>query len=79
MIRRLVACGLCAVAVALLALSPLGRQLDRQLGLGMLYAARGDLPAPDGALVLGLDRASIGWLQRNIGSLDSVADPGPPS
>ena len=73
MIRRLVACALCAVAVALLALSPLGRQLERQLGLGMLYAARGDLPAPEGALVVGLDRASIGWLQRNIGSLDRVS------
>ena len=73
MIRRLVACALCAVAVALLALSPLGRQLERQIGLGLLYAARGDLPAPEGALVVGLDRASIGWLQRNIDALDRVS------
>ena len=28
---------------------------------------------PDGALVVGLDRASIGWLQRNINALDRVS------
>ena len=66
MIRGLVFCGLCAIAAALLALSSPGQQLERQVGLRLLYAARGNLAAPEGALIVGLDRASIGWLQRNI-------------
>ena len=73
MIRSLVFCGLCAIAVALLSLSALGQQLERQIGLGLLYAVRGDLKAPEGALVVGLDRASIGWLQRNIDALGRVS------
>jgi class 3 adenylate cyclase/CHASE2 domain-containing sensor protein len=73
MIRGLVFCSLCAMAAALLSLSSPGQQLERQIGLGLLYATRGDLKAPDGALVVGLDRASIGWLQRNIDALDQIS------
>jgi class 3 adenylate cyclase/CHASE2 domain-containing sensor protein len=73
MIRGLIFSGLCATAAALLSLSSSGQQLERQIGLGLLYATRGDLKAPDGALVVGLDRASIGWLQRNINALDQIS------
>ena len=73
MIRGLIFCGLCAIAMALVALSQLGQQLERQIGLGLLYAARGNLKAPEGALIVGLDRASISWLQRNIDALGDVS------
>ena len=66
MIRGLVFCGFCAVAIALVSVSAAGQQLERQIGLVLLYTARGDLKPPQGALIVGLDRASIGWLQRNI-------------
>jgi class 3 adenylate cyclase/CHASE2 domain-containing sensor protein len=73
MARSLVYCGLCAIAVALLSLTSLAQQLERQIGLGLLYAIRGHLSAPEGALIVGLDRASIGWLQRNIDALGDVS------
>ena len=69
MVRSLIFCGLFALAGALLALAPLGQRMEREIGLGLLYAVRGELAAPQGALVVGLDRASIGWLERNIDKL----------
>jgi class 3 adenylate cyclase/CHASE2 domain-containing sensor protein len=66
MVRTLVFCGLGALAAALLSLSPFAHRLERNIGLGLLYAVRGELEAPEGALVVGLDRASIGWLERNV-------------
>ena len=39
----------------------------------LLYAARGNLKPPQGALIVGLDRLSVSWLQRNIGDLGSVS------
>jgi len=74
MIRGLTLCGLCAIAMAVVTLSQLGQRLERQVGLGLLYAARGNLNPPDGALIVGLDRASIGWLQRNIDALGDVSE-----
>jgi class 3 adenylate cyclase/CHASE2 domain-containing sensor protein len=73
MIRGLVFCGFCAVAIALVSVSAAGQQLERQIGLVLLYTARGDLKPPQGALIVGLDRASIGWLQRNIRDLRKVS------
>lgn len=73
MIRSLIFCGVCATALALVSLSAPGRQLERQVGLGLLYAARGELKPPEGALIVGLDRASIGWLQRTFGDPGSAA------
>lgn len=58
--------------MAVVTLSQLGQRLERQVGLGLLYAARGNLSPPEGALIVGLDRASIGWLQRNIDALGDI-------
>ena len=69
MVRTLVICGLGALAAAVLSLTPLAHRLEREIGLGLLYAVRGELEAPEGALVVGLDRASIGWLERNVRAL----------
>jgi class 3 adenylate cyclase/CHASE2 domain-containing sensor protein len=69
MVRVLVFCGIGALAAAVLSLFPFAQRLEREIGLGLLYAARGELKAPEGALVVGLDRASVGWLQRNIEAL----------
>jgi class 3 adenylate cyclase/CHASE2 domain-containing sensor protein len=73
MIRGMVFCCLCAIAAALLLLSSPGQHLEREVGLRFLYATRGNLAAPEGALIVGLDRGSIGWLQRNIDALDDVS------
>ena len=62
-----------ALSMAATFLSPLGQRLERDFGLGALYALRGTLEAPGEALVIGLDRASVGWLQRNIRDIDNIA------
>jgi adenylate cyclase len=54
-------------------LSPFGQRLEREFGLGALYAFRGTLDAPGEALVIGLDRGSVGWLQRNIRNLHQTS------
>ncbi len=74
MVGSLLLRGSSAIAVAVLSLSLLGRQLERQVGLELLYAARGEMEAPDGALIVALDRDSVGWLQRNVDHLDRVAE-----
>lgn len=74
MIRSFVLCTLCSATLVLLSLSSLGRWLEREVGLGILYAIRGDLEAPDGAMIVGIDRASLAWLQRNIGSLEHLSN-----
>ncbi len=61
--------------MAIIFISPLGQRLEREFGLGALYATRGTLEAPGEALVIGLDRASVGWLQRNIRDIDVIAPP----
>jgi adenylate cyclase len=61
--------------MAIVFISPLGQRLEREFGLGALYALRGTLEAPGEALVIGLDRASVGWLQRNIRDIDVIAPP----
>jgi len=61
--------------MAIIFVSPLGQRLEREFGLGALYALRGTLEAPGEALVIGLDRASVGWLQRNIRDIDDIAPP----
>lgn len=53
--------------------TPLGQRLEREFGLGVLYALRGTIEAPGEALIVGLDRASISWLQRDIYDLGDVA------
>lgn len=61
--------------MAIAFISPLGQRLEREFGLGVLYALRGTLEAPREAIVIGLDRASVGWLQRNINDIDDIAPP----
>ena len=43
-------------------LLPVGQTLEREYGLPLLYALRGDLPVPGEALVVGLDNDSVRWL-----------------
>lgn len=75
MLRGISFCCFGALATVLLALSPLGQQFENRVGLGLLYAVRGNLKAPDGALVVGLDRPSVSWLQRNVAGLDDCITP----
>ncbi len=73
MIRKFSICCVFALSMAIVFMSPLGQRLEREFGLGALYAIRGALEAPGEALVIGLDRASVGWLQRNIRGIDDNA------
>ena len=72
-IRILISVCLAAVLAGLSAL-PAGQRLEREIGLGLLYAIRGDLDAPSEAIVVALDSDSIAWLQRNVRALDSVSE-----
>ena len=68
---------MCAIAFGLVMLVvyflPFGQSLESNYGLRLLYAVRGDLPAPPEALVIGLDNRSVRWLNRNIRKLDQAA------
>ncbi len=75
MIKKIPICCVFALSMAIIFISPLGQRLEREFGLGALYALRGTLEAPGEALVIGLDRASVGWLQRNIRDIDNIAPP----
>lgn len=70
-IREAAWAALIVATVALLALTPLGARLERETGLAWLYALRGPQPAPPGATVIGLDRASVGWMQRMVGRIET--------
>lgn len=74
MVRTVLFCLLAAVAVALLSASTLGQRLERDFGLGLLYTIRGSRTVPEGAVVIGLDRDSVGWLQRNVDGLEQVSE-----
>lgn len=54
-------------------LSGIGRSLEREYGLPFLYAMRGDVAVPDGALVVGLDNKSVQWLARWAGQYHRAA------
>lgn len=64
-IRIVAAIIFAAVMMAVFA-STAGRFLEREYGLTTLYALRGNLPVPDGALIVGLDNASVEWLTRGV-------------
>ncbi|MEM1298778.1 MAG: adenylate/guanylate cyclase domain-containing protein [Pseudomonadota bacterium] len=50
------------LAIAGVFLSPLGRVLEKEYGLPLLYSLRGPIPAPPEALIIGLDNQSVRWL-----------------
>lgn len=75
MVREIPICFFGALAAALLALSLSGQQFEKRMGLGLLYAIRGNVTAPEGALIVSLDRSSIGWLQRSGTRLDDCITP----
>ncbi|MEL6264373.1 MAG: adenylate/guanylate cyclase domain-containing protein [Pseudomonadota bacterium] len=61
------------VLMAVLALTPPADQMERDFGLPWLYTIRGAEPAPEGVLIVGVDQASVSWLQRSAGQLDISA------
>jgi len=66
--RALVAGLALGFLLALVSLSTPGRWLEQRIGLPLLYALRGPVPPPPGALVIGLDEASLRWL--NVAAAD---------
>lgn len=51
-----------AGVLTLIAVSGPGQRLEQRLGLPALYLARGAVEPPPGALIIGLDLASVRWL-----------------
>ena len=56
------------------AFTPFAQRIENQYGLGLLYALRGAVAPPPGAIVVALDRQSIDWL-RTIGADRSEVPP----
>ncbi|MEM6945205.1 MAG: CHASE2 domain-containing protein, partial [Pseudomonadota bacterium] len=73
-LRHLAQCLAVGIALGALFLSPLGQKLERSWGLGALYLVRGPIPAPPGALVIGLDEASAEWLSFHAADPARVSD-----
>ena len=63
-----------ALVLSGLLLTPFGQRMEQSYGLGLLYTLRGTVEAPGEALIIALDSNSIGWLQRNVRDLPSVAE-----
>ncbi|MEO0822032.1 MAG: adenylate/guanylate cyclase domain-containing protein [Pseudomonadota bacterium] len=51
-----------------------GQQFERHAGLPALYALRGPVPAPPGALVVSLDRRATEWLRLHAADYARVSD-----
>lgn len=62
-----------ALVLALALASPWGQGLEREVGLTWLYRLRGPVPVPAGPLIVGLDQASVNWLQFHADDLGTVA------
>ena len=54
-------------------LLPVGQTLEREYGLPLLYSIRGDVPAPNEALVIGLDNKSVQRLASWVGKFETSA------
>lgn len=64
------------LAGGLMGVLPPGERLERGTGQPLLYRLAGDRPIPDEALIIGLDRASVGWLRFEAEGL-AKGDTGP--
>jgi adenylate cyclase len=53
-------------------MTPASERMENQYALGLLYALRGPLAAPDGAVVIAIDNRTIDWLRERAG--DSEGD-----
>jgi len=60
---RVILAGLFGICLAGVFLSGVGQRFERAYGLGTLYALRGPVAPPEGALIVALDRASVDWLR----------------
>lgn len=66
--------GVLAVLLAwLFSLTPAADRIENQYGLGLLYALRGPLPPPEGAIVVAIDNQTIDWLRESAEDSASMA------
>lgn len=69
-----IAAGLCLAAFAwLFSLTPMAHRVENQYALGLLFGYRGPIAPPTGAVVIGIDRATINWL-RDMGDGSAPLD-----
>ena len=71
---RILLAVLAPLVFLLLAFTPFTQRIENQFGLSLLYALRGAVSAPPGAMVVALDRQSIDWL-RTMGEDPSSVPP----
>lgn len=60
--------------LTLVFLSPFGQRFERSFGLSSLYFLRGPVKIPTEAIIIGLDRASVEWLEFHAIDLAAVSD-----
>jgi len=63
-----------ALLVAILHITPFGQSFERNFGLSTLYFLRGPVEVPPEAIVIGLDRASIEWLEFHSVDIAAASD-----
>ena len=61
--RAFIASGIVGVIGLIICLSPARKPLEEGMGLGLLFKLRGPRPAPDGAVIVAIDRASADQLR----------------
>lgn len=70
---RIAGSTLLALLLGLVSLTPFGQRFELEAGLASLYFLRGTVPPPDEAIVIGLDRGSIEWLELHANDLARAA------
>lgn len=56
--------GVMAILTGIFALTPVADRMEHRYGLGLLYGLRGPVAAPEGAIVVAIDRRTTAWLRR---------------
>lgn len=70
---RIAVSTLLALLLGLVSLTPFGQRFELEAGQASLYFLRGTVPPPDEAIVIGLDRGSIEWLELHANDLARAA------
>ena len=52
-----------AICIGIFALTPIADRMEHRYGLGLLYGLRGPVAAPQGAIVVAIDRRTTAWLR----------------
>jgi len=73
-IYRILGCIGLAFLLTLVYLTPFGQRFERNFGLSTLYYLRGPVEVPEEAIVIGLDRTSVEWIEFHSVDLASASE-----